>query len=512
MRNRIVILGLLLLLTACFDDKSMLGGNPIIEIGIKNDVRDTINIYFNDELRINSEVDANGSRNISYEWGVGEYKTSNKEDAYGKEYLANTTVFTKVSTEKDLVFIPRELGHYMVRQVVTNEHGSTIKYHHLFVNSPFEEGFMILARDPQGIGNLSFLKTLTPEEIEMGMKPTFLQNVYRDVNGEEQYKDPVDIFKIGGSIYILYQEDQRLVRMNDKTLEKILEFDFRYYKSDFAPTSATSYDGKYCTVLTVASKNGGVAQVQLAQSGIFHFTSKLPQGYKYTHVYSRPSYFRSCTEVFTSTDKNVVCASGFAQGATFSSYLDCYAYFKDKEVMHIFQNEKYNGNDINIINKQGGVMKITKVGSSITDFQNGGLSKLFEYTIPYPEMIDEKTKFLRNDLYSCVFFNYKNGVYKWYYSQDNTMPSVDKKHCQLPEGEEVRSLAHYVLERSVPIGVDYQSESKRLQTQIYVATYNPNRAGEYKGSMYVFNAETGAEVMRYEGISYEPVEIMYKNK
>ena len=73
------------------------------------------------------------------------------------------TVFKNISKEKDLSYVVRDLGHYHLRQVVTSEDGSTIKYYHVFVNSQFEEGYTILGRRPDGKGSIAFMKTLTPE-------------------------------------------------------------------------------------------------------------------------------------------------------------------------------------------------------------------------------------------------------------------------------------------------------------------------------------------------------------
>ena len=506
MRKIILYIGVIFSLSACYNDGSEIAYKEIIEIEVLNNVKDTINIYFNDLLQISTEIDAGASQEVTYQWDVGEYKQSVKEDVNGNKYTANTTVFKTVSKEKNLEYIPRDLGHYMVRHIVTNEHGSTITYHHLFVNSPFEEGFVILSRDPSGVGNMSFLKTLTPEEIEAGLKPEFRVNVYKDINGESQYSDPLEVFKINNALFILYGEDQRMVHLNAKTMEKVVEFDFKYYNSNFIPTSQASYDGKYCREITVASEDGQVVNVQLEEFGIFPYTEKLPEGYKFTHIYSRPSYFSSKTCVFLSSDRNVVCYTGFSPGETFATMLACDDYFKNTEVVNVFGDDD---NNLSVLNKRNGQLKISQIGNSVYSHSTGKLDLQFEYNVPYPEMIDAKTSFLRNDLYSCVFFNYKNAIYKWYYSQDNTMPSIGQKFCAIPEGEIVCDVSHYVVPRTID---DYQTESKRRQSEIYVATYNPNREGELKGSMYVFSSETGEETMRYEGISYEPVKIIYKVK
>ena len=79
----------------------------------------------------------------------------------------------------------------------------------------------------------------------------------------------------------------------------------------------------------------------------------------------------------------------------------------------------------------------------------------------------------------------------------------------ITQGEEVRCLNHYQCSRSVS-DAEYQDYSR--QKQFYISTYNPNREGEYKGSLYIYDADSGELVNKYEGISYEPVSMFYKIK
>ena len=79
------------------------------------------------------------------------------------------------------------------------------------MNSPFEEGFTILGRRPDGKGSLAFMKTLTKNEEASGMRPEFIQNAFVFANeGKELYLDPVDCDKVEQSLYILHGEGQNL--------------------------------------------------------------------------------------------------------------------------------------------------------------------------------------------------------------------------------------------------------------------------------------------------------------
>ena len=136
--------------------------------------------------------------------------------------------------------------------------------------------------------------------------------------------------------------------------------------------------------------------------------------------------------------------------------------------------------------------------------KGGGLWVLFERTVR-EGIITEESQILPNDLYTCAFVSSGNKIYKWFYSQ---LDLDATPFIELPEGEIVRCLSHYQKHRSDPTYGEPYSE----QTEVYIATYNEKREGEYKGSLYIYNADTGALVNKYEGISYEPVHMFYKIK
>ena len=71
----------------------------------------------------------------------------------------------------------------------------------------------------------------------------------------------------------------------------------------------------------------------------------------------------------------------------------------------------------------------------------------------------------------------------------------------LPEGEEICDMATNYMD-------EYGDGTE--ETLLYIATYNPSRASEKKGSVYVYDIATQTLQKSYEGICDRPVRLMYK--
>ena len=126
-------------------------------------------MYLGDNISIQNQYSYTGD-DITWQWSIGKYT----ENAVDKKI---TTAFKEIGTEANLEYKTTEVGHYFLRLVTSNKYGSDIKYYHVFVNSEFEEGYLILGRREDGKGSLAFMKTLTPEEVEQGLQPEFRQNL-----------------------------------------------------------------------------------------------------------------------------------------------------------------------------------------------------------------------------------------------------------------------------------------------------------------------------------------------
>lgn len=278
-------------------------GIRIAETQVTSNVKDTINLYLGDNISIQNQYSYEGD-DITWQWSIGKYAENPVDDKI-------TTVFKEISTEADLEYKTTELGHYFLRLVTSNKYGSDIKYYHVFVNSEFEEGYLILGRREDGKGSLAFMKTLTPEEIEQGLQPEFRQNLFAYTNGgDELGEGPLDCDKVYDKLYILCGEARKVYQLDAKSFQLIHEFDYTMYGSDFIPQDLISYDSRYCSEIYSTSSKGGVAKIQVADLEIFPYTD-LPQHVKFTRTYDRPNYRASKVIAFIDDVNSKVYADGF---------------------------------------------------------------------------------------------------------------------------------------------------------------------------------------------------------
>ena len=477
-----IILVILFLLSSCYDDSSSLPWDKIAEIQVTSNVKDTINLYLGDNISIQNQYSYEGD-DITWQWSIGKYAENPVDDKI-------TTVFKEISTEADLEYKTTELGHYFLRLVTSNKYGSDIKYYHVFVNSEFEEGYLILGRREDGKGSLAFMKTLTPEEIEQGLQPEFRQNLFAYTNGgDELGEGPLDCDKVYDKLYILCGEARKVYQLDAKSFQLIHEFDYTMYGSDLIPQDLISYDSRYCSEIYSTSSKGGVAKIQVADLEIFPYTD-LPQHVKFTRTYDRPNYRASKVIAFIDDVNSKVYADGFNATDFSFGYFPCYDYFDGREIIQVFYDE--DGNLI-VYAINNGKYYLTKIGSNLTSFETMALDVIYEKECTANvTLFNRNSVFEVNDPNSCLFFGNQNLVYKWAYNQSE-IPS--DPFITLPDGEVIKCM-----------------NQSADQKQLYIATYNSQRAG-LKGSLYIYHSDTGKTIgMPYEGVADEPVKVMYKVK
>ncbi len=479
-------LAFLFFLGSCYDDDSTLGVRKITEMNITSNVKDTINLYLGDNISIKAQS-SDTDNEITWQWSIGTYKT----DAVSGDV---TTVFKEIAVTPELEYKTTDLGHYFLRLVATNQYGSSIQYYHVFVNSEFEEGFLILGRKEDGKGSLAFMKTLTPEETAQGMTPKFRQNLFAYVNeGKELGEGPVDCDKVYDKLYILCGKEQKVYQIDAKSFQLSHEFEFDRYDNDFYPQDLISYDSRYCSELYSTSPNGGVAKLQHADLEIYSYDD-LPQHIKFTRTYDRPNKNASKVIAFIDDVNHQIYAHGVTVGFQFT-YFSCYDYFHDRKIIQVFFDE--DGNMI-VYNEKEGKFYLTKISSSLSDIGSiiAGNPKLDinyekECTVN-PDLFNQESVFEVNDPNSCLLFSNGSNIYKWAYNQSEIPAQV---FIPLPEGEMVKCM-----------------NQSTDQKQLYVATYNTKRSG-LKGSLYIYDVDTGKLIGEpYEGVADEPVKIMYKVK
>ena len=132
----------------------------------------------------------------------------------------------------------------------------------------------------------------------------------------------------------------------------------------------------------------------------------------------------------------------------------------------------------------GGIGTFKKWGASV-DFTTSDLK------------MDENSKFVNTKHSADVYYTFGNAIYRWsLISAPATKPTIT-----LPAGEQIRDIA-----------TNFKGRGKGNDGEdlLYVVTYNPSRAGDKKGSLYVYSFSDDSLVRSYEGICDDPVSVLYK--
>ncbi|MCX4368073.1 MAG: hypothetical protein OSJ41_01010 [Duncaniella sp.] len=173
----IIIAGALTLsvLNSCIDDDSKYGDIPVPRL--KVEVPDTevgsmpeVNFNLGEECVIKPQISYDGSGSLHYEWSVGSYANGVKGE------------LQFVSNELELHHSFPAGGTYYAHLNVTDGVVGFSQDYQVNVNRTFEQGYLIVSNSKSGIGNLAFIKDLTPEEKEQGMSPITMEHCLEAVN------------------------------------------------------------------------------------------------------------------------------------------------------------------------------------------------------------------------------------------------------------------------------------------------------------------------------------------
>ena len=177
-RSFLQIILLSSLLLSCVDDDSESGGVAIPDVSISGSNSSTMQVVSVDlgqTCTITPDlIFANGCQasDLKYEWSVGTYNT----ESGSKGNLE------KVSTEPVFSYIFPEGGSYYVHLKVNNGLSGDVIDYQVNVDSYFEEGIVIAAIDESGKGNVSFIKTLSEDEIAAGKVQNVLEHCVASMN------------------------------------------------------------------------------------------------------------------------------------------------------------------------------------------------------------------------------------------------------------------------------------------------------------------------------------------
>ncbi|MDD7088428.1 MAG: hypothetical protein PUI54_02565 [Bacteroidales bacterium] len=448
---------------------------------------DTINVNLGTKLVYN-DLNVESATDVSYQWSYG-------APAAGKQISDHEfATMETISTSKTIDYAFPRVGSYILRLRVDNGSSIVFKYFTLNVNSGYDEGVAILSNDSEGKGALSFVKTLTPEEIAAGEQQVFF-NIF-SVEGKElrngtalwmsdnTYKNVI----YSGFLIATNDENATIYHMDCKTFEFFMSANMADY-------------GSYC------EEFGGEYAEDKSSFGCFF---RSPDG-RFFRYDMNGGFITEMTDLRMKIDRIVTgltrtTAKAKSTRTPFFWNADTLGTRKTASAGNKYLNEE-GWRIVTFATKRQekstpGRVLVQSI-SDPTQYRIYGtttsgtkLDSISAFTAPSVN-IDCKSKFVNTTASSDVYYVHENAIYRWNLS---SAPSA-KPAITLPSGEIIRDIATNYKGRA------YSSDGEDL---LYVATYNPQRSGEHKGSLFVYRFSDDSLASSYEGIFNDPVSVIYK--
>jgi len=448
---------------ACYKDNSTLGKNPITQIQISlPEITDAVvNKEKNDTLVINPVITFQGKEKpVTYEWEV------------------NYEVF---STQKELVYPCSKLGSFNVRLKVSNDDGSAFSTFTLNVNSPYEEGLMVLGQNDQGEGSLAFMRKYTPQEIAQGKVESFVNNLFTLNNpGEKIGKNPTDIAKRQKQILISSSGEGKIYYLNDKTFE--LEATVSAPDiPDFKPVAMNIPDGGFRTA-SILCEGGKIYSLAMLEFLVM-------KDKKYSQpVIMKTTFGFNLNDCFSyfwdSTKSQLLQYSAYYTTNSLQAFdnQDLVTFFYDASSIYVITRDK---TDPSIYTKTVFSQYIQNVSTKVLDIKQQAV-----LNVSGTPLLNPFSPVKVNTAFKKLLYASDNKVYSWFYT-----------------GTDMQTTPFITIDEGTVTALEQSPDG----TQLYVGVYNPNATG-LKGSVYVFDMDSGALIKKYSGISDKPVKLFYKKK
>lgn len=464
-----------------------------------NVASDTINVNLGTEL-VYTGMDIVSSREPTYEWAYGARKSSTLANQFeSMEIISDTRTINHTFSK---------VGSFLLRLKVDNGESIKFKYFTLNVNSGYDEGVAILSNDESGNGSLAFVKTLTADEIARGE-----QQVYSNIfsvegaelkNGTALYMSDNTYGGVTYSGFLIATDDAdgTIYHMDCKTFELYMTAKM---KSGYG-AGCREFGGEYaedkaafgCFFRTTGNRlfrydmNGGfvneVVEATFDIDRIVDGPNKTSATTSKTYRY--PIFFNKDlvgarknssggVRTLTAEGWEIVNVAVERVTATSSNYPVYILYRKISEPDSCMI--KVAGNNC------------ASFGTRRVD--NNTVEIAYRFKTSDLKM-DSSSKIVCNRSSSDVYYVYDNAIYRW----GLTTAPGSRPAITLPSGEQIRDIATNFKGRKATGGEDL----------LYVATYNPSRSGEHKGSLYVYRYADDTLVSAYEGICDDPASVIYK--
>ena len=373
------------------------------------------------------------------------------------------------------------------------------KYFTLNVNSGYDEGVVILNNDDAGNGSLTFVKTLTSEESAAGEREVF-PDVFSTINPGQTLKNGRALFMsnatvkkvdYSGILIATNDENSTMWHMETKTFQL-----FKKAGMAGVGTSFKSFGGE------LASTTGFAAFLLGNNSHIYRYDMLLGN---YTDMID----IKPMTRIYGGLSRTMPTSESVRTTIYYTDDTLCIrrsasagvVYYTEKgySVVNMATMRTSRNNGLYILfrsktNPEEYMIRCTDGVGGIGTFKKWGAS--VDFTASVLKM-DENSKFVNTKHSADVYYTFENAIYRW----SLISAPVAKPAITLPEGEQIRDIA-----------TNFKGRGKGDDGEdlLYVVTYNPDRSGEKKGSLYVYSFADDSLVKSYEGICDDPVSVLYK--
>jgi len=455
---------------------------------------DTINANLGVELKYEG-LNVKSSLDVKYEWTYG-------QPAGGKtiaDHIFKPGTVEKFSTSPTIDYTFPKIGTFLLRLRLDNGESVSYKYFTLNVNSGYDEGVVILNNDDAGNGSLTFVKTLTSEESAAGEREVF-PDVFSTINPGQTLKNGRALFMsnatvkkvdYSGILIATNDENSTMWHMETKTFQL-----FKKAGMAGVGTSFKSYGGE------LASTTGFAAFLLGNNSHIYRYDMLLGN---YTDMID----IKPMTRIFGGLSRTMPTSESVRTTIYYKEDTLCIrrsasagvVYYTEKgySVVNMATMRTSRNNGLYILfrsktNPEEYMIRCTDGVGGIGTFKKWGAS--VDFTASVLKM-DENSKFVNTKHSADVYYTFENAIYRW----SLISAPVAKPAITLPEGEQIRDIA-----------TNFKGRGKGDDGEnlLYVVTYNPDRSGEKKGSLYVYSFADDSLVKSYEGICDDPVSVLYK--
>lgn len=461
MNNRIILffVALALIFQSCYKDDTSGATRELstirIDLGINEGA--IVDLNLNEEYLFSPTITQDRDLPLSYEWEVDH---------------------VILSTEKDFTYSGSRLGTYKARLKVSNEDGSTFHEFTIRVNSQYEEGLLILGEDATEEATLSFIPAANDGLIAQTPMENVDINSFAKSNPDNSLgKKPTDLAVRQLQIFVS-SEEGGISMINYKTLglEGVVRSpDF----PDFKPVIMNIQDNfsRSALILTRSGKIYSLATLEYIISNYANADTvrlDLMSQYVLDLNYTNNYYWDSKNSKLWNFRNIPVNTGDELRGQEIVSF------FTASGRTHVLSVDK---NDPTSFRKTVFPETIAETRTSPPDvlerhyFTNSNMT------------LNVQSKTLLDEYYLKLIYANGRDLYRYFYTT-NTVPTSPFASLDIPG--EITSLA--------------KNEANK---ELYVGVYDPNAAG-LKGSVVVYDLETGAKKATFANIADKPIKLFYK--